>query len=89
VRIGNGAADHLQLDIYGELMDCIYLAQKYSKPLHWDSWVAVRQVVDYVCTMVGEKDLSIWCVRTRARKTLADTAGSPVGRTNTTSTQKS
>ncbi|KAF8264424.1 glycoside hydrolase family 15 protein [Lactarius quietus] len=28
VRIGNGAIDHIQLDIYGELMDCIYLAQK-------------------------------------------------------------
>lgn len=47
VRIGNGAADHKQLvcqspepinrsdkqDIYGELLDCIYLAQKFSKPL--------------------------------------------------------
>jgi len=63
VRIGNGAADHKQLDIYGELMDCIYLAQKYSKPLHWDSWVAVRQVVDFVCTQVGTTDLSIWEVR--------------------------
>ncbi len=68
-------------DIYGELMDCIYLAQKYSKPLvsvegtkdgvtdldillfitqSWDSWVAVRQVVDYVCEVVDEQDLSIW-----------------------------
>ncbi|GFZ46845.1 Uncharacterized protein JCM24511_04065 [Saitozyma sp. JCM 24511] len=63
VRIGNGAADHLQLDIYGELMDCIYLAQKYSKPLSWDSWVAIRQVVDYVCTQLDAPDLSIWEVR--------------------------
>nr|KIR85221.1 glycosyl hydrolase [Cryptococcus tetragattii IND107] len=63
VRIGNGAADHLQLDIYGELLDCIYLAQKYSKPLGWDSWVAVRQVVDYVCSQVDKPDLSIWEVR--------------------------
>lgn len=60
VNIGNGAVDHLQLDIYGELMDCIYLAQKYSRPLSWDSWVAVRQVVDYVVTMVDTPDLSIW-----------------------------
>lgn len=33
VRIGNGAVEHIQLDIYGELMDCIYLAQKFSRPL--------------------------------------------------------
>lgn len=70
VRIGNGAVDHLQLDIYGELMDCIYLAQKYSKPLSWDSWVAVRQVVDYVCEVVDEQDLSIWEVRGRKRNFL-------------------
>jgi GH15 family glucan-1,4-alpha-glucosidase len=70
VRIGNGAADHLQLDIYGELMDCIYLAQKYSKPLAWDSWVAVRQVVDFVCTQVDEMDLSIWEVRGKKKNFL-------------------
>lgn len=67
VRIGNGAADHIQLDIYGELMDCIYLAQKYSKPLAWESWVAVRQLVDFVCTQVGEQDLSIWEVRGKTK----------------------
>ncbi|KAH8992022.1 glycoside hydrolase family 15 protein [Lactarius akahatsu] len=33
VRIGNGAIDHIQLDIYGELLDCVYLAQKFGKPL--------------------------------------------------------
>lgn len=44
-------------------MDCIYLAQKFSKPLGWDSWVAIRQVVDYVCTILDEPDLSIWEVR--------------------------
>ena len=70
VRIGNGAADHLQLDIYGELMDCIYLAQKYSKPLAWESWVAIRQVVDYVCTQIDEPDLSIWEVRGKKKNFL-------------------
>ncbi|GAA5825609.1 hypothetical protein JCM11251_000307 [Rhodosporidiobolus azoricus] len=63
VRIGNGAADHLQLDIYGELMDAIYLSQKMSKPLSYDNWVLVRELVDYVCTLVDKKDLSIWEVR--------------------------
>lgn len=32
VRIGNGAAFHKQLDIYGELMDAVYLYNKYGKP---------------------------------------------------------
>ncbi|GAA6027557.1 hypothetical protein JCM8097_007921 [Rhodosporidiobolus ruineniae] len=63
VRIGNGAADHLQLDIYGELMDAIYLSQKMSKPLSYDTWLLVRELVDYVCTLVDKPDLSIWEVR--------------------------
>jgi GH15 family glucan-1,4-alpha-glucosidase len=55
VRIGNGAAFHLQLDIYGELMDAIYLYNKYGKPCSWDQWVAVREIIDYVSTIWQEK----------------------------------
>ncbi|KAF9465696.1 glycoside hydrolase family 15 protein [Collybia nuda] len=62
VRIGNGAADHVQLDIYGELMDCIYLGQKFGKPLGYDDWVLVRELVDYVVANYKEPDLSIWSV---------------------------
>ncbi|KAF3913824.1 hypothetical protein ABW21_db0201555 [Orbilia brochopaga] len=65
VRIGNGAADHLQLDIYGELMDGIYLYNKYGKPISWDLWVSVRSMVDYVCMVWKAKDMSIWEVRSR------------------------
>ncbi|KAF8586040.1 glycoside hydrolase family 15 protein [Ramaria rubella] len=60
VRIGNGAADHLQLDIYGELLDCIYLSQKFGKPLSYDIWVAVRELTDYVVAHYNQPDLSIW-----------------------------
>jgi GH15 family glucan-1,4-alpha-glucosidase len=55
VRIGNGAAFHLQLDIYGELMDAIYLYNKYGKPVSWDQWVAVREIIDYVSGIWEEK----------------------------------
>ncbi|KAF8621287.1 hypothetical protein AX15_007886 [Amanita polypyramis BW_CC] len=67
VRIGNGAADHVQLDIYGELMDCIYLGQKFGKPLAYDDWVLVRELVDYVITICDQPDLSIWEVRNKKR----------------------
>ena len=33
VRIGNAAYQQLQLDIYGEMMDSIYLANKYGDPI--------------------------------------------------------
>jgi len=67
VRIGNGAANHIQLDIYGELMDCIYLGQKFGKPLSFDDWVLVRELVDFVVKQVQEPDLSIWEVRNKKR----------------------
>ncbi|KIW03008.1 uncharacterized protein PV09_05666 [Verruconis gallopava] len=63
VRIGNGAVFHKQLDIYGELMDGIYLYNKYGKPISFDQWVAIREMVDYVCKIWKEKDMSIWEVR--------------------------
>ncbi|KAG6914668.1 hypothetical protein DXG01_016028 [Tephrocybe rancida] len=67
VRIGNGAADHIQLDIYGELMDCIYLGQKFGKPLSYDDWVLVRELVDFVVANYTQPDLSIWEVRNKKR----------------------
>jgi GH15 family glucan-1,4-alpha-glucosidase len=63
VRIGNGAAFHVQLDIYGELMDGIYLANRFGKPTTYDQWLSVREITDYVCTIWKEKDMSIWEVR--------------------------
>lgn len=60
VRIGNGAADHLQLDIYGELLDAVYLAQKMSRPLAYDDWLLIRELVDYVVEVHDKPDLSIW-----------------------------
>ncbi|KAI0852545.1 glycoside hydrolase family 15 protein [Daldinia vernicosa] len=63
VRIGNGAAFHKQFDTYGELMDGIYLYNKYGKPVSWDTWVSVRKMLDHVLTILDEPDMSIWEVR--------------------------
>jgi len=67
VRIGNGAATHLQLDIYGELMDCIYLSQKFGKPIGYDTWLSVRELVEYVIANTKRPDLSIWEVRSKEK----------------------
>ena len=63
VRIGNGAYRQLQLDIYGELMDAVYLHNKYVEPVGYDGWVRLRRLVDWVCDNWKREDEGIWEVR--------------------------
>src|SRR5678815_5631737 len=63
VRIGNAAHLHLQLDIYGELLDSVYLYDKYGSPIPHDGWLNVVRLVDWVAAHWREKDESIWEVR--------------------------
>ncbi len=63
VRIGNGAVDQLQLDIYGELIDSIYLANKWAEPISADRWDAVTRLVDWVCEHWDQPDEGIWETR--------------------------
>jgi len=70
VRIGNGAAKHLQLDIYGELLDAIYLFDKYGSPVSFDLWSNVRRLIDWVCANWRRPDEGIWEVRGGRREFL-------------------
>ncbi len=63
VRIGNAAVGHLQLDIYGELMDALYLYDKYGSPLSYDMWVTVEHMLDWLVEHWQEADQGIWEVR--------------------------
>jgi len=63
VRIGNGAYDQLQLDIYGELMDSVYLANKYGSPISYDFWVQLRRLINWVADNRDKTDEGIWEVR--------------------------
>ena len=63
VRTGNGAYDQLQLDIYGELMDSVYLYNKYGSPISYDLWVQLRRLVNWVADNWRKTDEGIWEVR--------------------------
>lgn len=63
VRIGNNAYNQLQLDIYGELIDSVYLYNKYGSPISYDLWTSLRQLVNYVCDNWHQEDEGIWEVR--------------------------
>lgn len=63
VRIGNAAYQQLQLDVYGELMDSLYLYNKYGKPISHELWSYLRRLTNWVCAHWREKDDAIWEVR--------------------------
>jgi GH15 family glucan-1,4-alpha-glucosidase len=63
VRVGNGAHGQLQLDIYGELMDAVYLSNKYASPIGYDDWTRLRRMVDWVAANWQRPDEGIWEVR--------------------------
>jgi GH15 family glucan-1,4-alpha-glucosidase len=63
VRIGNGASRQLQLDIYGELMDAVYLHNKYVEPISYDEWTRLRRLMEWLCDNWTHADEGIWEVR--------------------------
>ena len=63
VRIGNAAYQQLQLDIYGELLDAVYLHNKYVEPVSYDGWMHLRGLVDWLCDNWHREDEGIWEVR--------------------------
>ena len=63
VRVGNGAADQLQLDIYGELVDSVYLYNKYGEPISYDAWQDLSRIVDWVAEHWDQADEGVWETR--------------------------
>jgi GH15 family glucan-1,4-alpha-glucosidase len=63
VRIGNDAAQQLQLDIYGELLDAIYLFNKLAEPISYDLWTNVRRLLDWLGRNWQRPDEGMWEVR--------------------------
>jgi GH15 family glucan-1,4-alpha-glucosidase len=63
VRIGNGAASQLQLDIYGELMDSLYLCNKDGLPVYHDGWIQVTRTLEWLMDHWDQPDEGIWETR--------------------------
>jgi GH15 family glucan-1,4-alpha-glucosidase len=63
VRIGNGAATQLQLDIYGELVDSVYLCNKYGRPLYHDGWMELTRNLEWLMDHWDQPDEGIWETR--------------------------
>jgi len=63
VRIGNAAGQQRQLDIYGDLIDAIYLYDKHGQPITFDFWQRLVRLVNWVCRHWQQADEGIWEVR--------------------------
>jgi GH15 family glucan-1,4-alpha-glucosidase len=63
VRIGNAAQDQLQLDVYGELMDALYLVTKYSDGLSYEEWEGRKKILRWLSENWNREDEGIWEVR--------------------------
>lgn len=63
VRIGNGAYNQVQLDIYGELLDAVYLFDKHAEPISYEFWLNITKQVNWVCKQWQTEDEGIWEVR--------------------------
>jgi len=63
VRIGNAASSQLQLDIYGAIIDAVYLSDKYGEQLPWRGWNGICRSVSWVLKNWKKPDQGIWEIR--------------------------
>jgi GH15 family glucan-1,4-alpha-glucosidase len=70
VRIGNAAAKQLQLDIYGELMDSVYLYDRWHEPISSGHWDNITARADWLCDHWDQPDEGIWETRGGPKKFL-------------------
>src|SRR5690606_1802078 len=63
VRIGNAAADQLQIDVYGELMDAMHVARKFRLEPDAEAWRVRRGLLAHLAEIWNGPDEGIWEVR--------------------------
>jgi pentatricopeptide repeat protein len=65
VRIGNAAYDQLQLDIYGEMMDSVYVYDRDARPISTELWESVLRILNWMLKHWRDPDEGIWEARTK------------------------
>ena len=63
VRIGNGAAGQLQLDVYGDLFQAAWLYAEAGRPIDPDIGRRLEEIADLVCRIWPERGAGLWEVR--------------------------
>jgi GH15 family glucan-1,4-alpha-glucosidase len=63
VRVGNGAENQVQLDIFGELLDTVFIWAINGGKISRDLWRELRKIVDFACLRWEEPDAGLWEVR--------------------------
>jgi GH15 family glucan-1,4-alpha-glucosidase len=63
VRIGNGAAEQLQLDIYGEALDSLYFASQRGLEVGHAGWLALHEILDWLADHWDQPEAGIWETR--------------------------
>jgi GH15 family glucan-1,4-alpha-glucosidase len=63
VRVGNGAANQLQLDLYGELLQALDYADHFGTAIHHDAWRMVSAILDWLVEHWRQPDAGIWETR--------------------------
>jgi GH15 family glucan-1,4-alpha-glucosidase len=67
VRVGNGTYDQLHLDLYGAVLDAVYLYNKYGAPLDYEDWQSLRILLDWLSQNWHLPDAGMWDVRDSAK----------------------
>jgi GH15 family glucan-1,4-alpha-glucosidase len=67
VRVGNGAVDQLQLDVYGEIVDSVYLFDKHGRGISHDAWSDLRAIVAWLMDNWQRPDAGMWEIRSEPR----------------------
>jgi GH15 family glucan-1,4-alpha-glucosidase len=63
VRVGNGASTQLQIDVFGEVVDALYQADRAGLAPPGEAWELQREIVQHLATLWDQPDESIWEVR--------------------------